>query len=328
VETGACGALFLHYPCFDGLVSAAIAWDYLETSAGWAVDAIRPVNYDVRGSWLETPLPAHSAVVDFLYHPDAAFWADHHGTTFLTDASLRHYEDHRDGRGLLYDRTETSCAKLLWERFRYEVSDPQRYGELARWADKTDSAAYESVDEAIDGSSPALEIARSLALGDEQGYCELLLRHMRVDSLERIAALPDVRSKALEVRRRTELGIGAVGSSIEERDGIAIVDATQTGDAMINRYSPYRFHPEARYSVALIRSERDAKITAMRNPWKDFESVQLGQIFQKFGGGGHQRVGSLVMAIDDEPEKRLASIVDTIREEDQAQTTRQKRATV
>jgi nanoRNase/pAp phosphatase (c-di-AMP/oligoRNAs hydrolase) len=36
----------------------------------------------------------------------------------------------------------------------------------------------------------------------------------------------------------------------------------------------------------------------MRNPWLDFESVALGKIFQKHGGGGHQRVASTVLPID------------------------------
>lgn len=312
MATAARGALHLHYPCFDGVVSAAIAWDFLETSTGWALDAIRPVNYDVRDRWLETQMPPHSAVVDFLYHPDAAFWADHHGTTFLTDDSRRHYEEHRDGRYLLYDGTGTSCAKLLWQHVGERVSDPQRYGEMARWADKTDSAAYESVDEAIFGSAPALEIARSLALGEGQDYCELLLRHMRVDSLDDIAQLPEVRSRALAVRRRTELGMSAVQAAIADRNGIVVADVTQIGEAMINRYSPYVFHPEARYSVMLVRGDGDAKITAMRNPWLDFESVQLGELFRTFGGGGHQRVGSVVMPGDSEPQRRVDAIVDAI----------------
>lgn len=36
----------------------------------------------------------------------------------------------------------------------------------------------------------------------------------------------------------------------------------------------------------------------MRNPWWDFSSLPLGRIFEKFGGGGHQRVGSLLLRRD------------------------------
>ena len=39
----------------------------------------------------------------------------------------------------------------------------------------------------------------------------------------------------------------------------------------------------------------------MRNPWMDFPSVPLGRIFEKVGGGGHQRVGSVELRSDQFP---------------------------
>jgi nanoRNase/pAp phosphatase (c-di-AMP/oligoRNAs hydrolase) len=41
--------------------------------------------------------------------------------------------------------------------------------------------------------------------------------------------------------------------------------------------------------------EGSTKITTMRNPWLDFESPDLGKFMQRFGGGGHKRVGSVVL---------------------------------
>jgi nanoRNase/pAp phosphatase (c-di-AMP/oligoRNAs hydrolase) len=48
----------------------------------------------------------------------------------------------------------------------------------------------------------------------------------------------------------------------------------------------------------------------MRNPWREFPSVPLGDIFSRFGGGGHQRVGALIL-----PTERIAdarAILDQI----------------
>ena len=77
------GTLYFHSACFDGLVSAVLAWVFLETK-DWRFQGFIPVNYDVRTMWLSDPLKTPAAIVDFLYHPDADFWADHHPTTFLT----------------------------------------------------------------------------------------------------------------------------------------------------------------------------------------------------------------------------------------------------
>jgi hypothetical protein len=95
--------LYLHYPCFDGVMSAALAWDFLETSQHWTIAHAMPVNYDGSAGWLARKLPARSAVVDFLYHPGAAFWADHHATTFLSDAVRGDFEA-RASEFVAYDR--------------------------------------------------------------------------------------------------------------------------------------------------------------------------------------------------------------------------------
>ena len=67
-------------------------------------------------------------------------------------------------------------------------------------------------------------------------------------------------------------------------------------DATVSRFAPYYFFPQARYSIGLTRHQNTVRITAMRNPWLTFESIPLGKVFKRYGGGGHQRVASLVLA--------------------------------
>jgi len=230
------GTLFVHYPCFDGLVSGAIASDYLETNRGWTIGRIVTVNYDRQASWLAEELPQNSAVVDFLYHPAATFWADHHATTFLNDEVRISFECYLRERIHLYDRTAPSCAKLLWDHFGAVSSDVERYGEMAYWANRTDSAEYASVEEAIFGTSPALQINATLALRNDSEYGIRLLRSMRTMTLAQIAALPEVRSKADEVRERTEIGLRDIASAVRlEPSGIAVFEARPSENAIINR---------------------------------------------------------------------------------------------
>src|SRR5206468_3131423 len=106
---------------------------------------------------------------DFLYHPQATFWADHHSTTFLSAEAERDFV-RRGSPYLIYDDGADACAQLLWDRLERAFGYRNlKYAELVSWAIKTDAARYESVWEAIEGNAPALRINCTLAYGDQNG---------------------------------------------------------------------------------------------------------------------------------------------------------------
>ena len=313
------GYLYFHSPCFDGIVSAALIWDFLEATEGWTIERPTAVNYNERSSWLGTQLNQPCAIVDFLYHPDAEFWADHHLTTFLTEESRRDFERQRND-WLVYDEQSGSCASLLWKH----LADPlghrnSRFGEMVSWAEKIDSASYESVQEAIFGEAPALRVSASLALNDDRAYCEQLVRDLRVATLDHVAESTEVTSRCAKVRALIRAGLERLAASVKLEDDIIVFDV-DASDVIINRYSPYYFYPQARYSAGIVRFPGRAKITAMRNPWREFPSVYLGKMFERdgVGGGGHQRVGSVLLAGDRAEKARsiLESLVHEIQQED------------
>jgi hypothetical protein len=304
------GTIYLHYPCFDGIVSCVLAWEFLENKQGWHLREVRPVDYGLRADWLSTELQAPCAVVDFLYHPQAQFWADHHSTTFLTEDAKADFERRQDG-WLFYDDTFGSCASLLWARLGEFLESADRYAEMVRWAEKIDSARYSSVEEAILGDSPALKIRLSLMRRNGGDYSEQLVRALRHGTLEEVAQLPEVADRYQEARSLVMAGLDRFGKGVRlEQDGIAIFDVSTTDTAIMSRYAPYYFFPQARYSVGVLRAADSAKITAMRNPWLEFPSIHLGRLFERYGGGGHQRVGSVVFA--GERTKEVATILERL----------------
>jgi len=304
-------ALYFQFPCFDGLISCLLAWDFLESAGGWKITRFRPVNYDIRDKWIATRLDTPCAVVDFLYHPRASFWADHHLTTFLTAAAKADFERRKRQRCLLFDGRARSCAGLMWNRLRPQIPGAARYEEMVSWADKIDSATYSSVHEAVLGDAPALRISRSLMLTGGADYARLLLRALHTGDLESTARLEAVRTRLDEVQRRVHAGLKRVEKRAALREGeIAVFDIQPNEDELISRYAPYYFFPDARYSIGIVRLPMGVRLTAMRNPWRNFKSVSLGNILARFGGGGHQRVGSLVL----EPENadRLPEVMERL----------------
>jgi hypothetical protein len=287
--------VYLHFPCFDGVVSAALASEVLRSRSGLLLNALVPVTYELRQNWIQTKLQKPAAIVDFLFHPEADFWADHHATSFVTDAVERKFLGSR-GRQFLYDSTAKSCASVIWKNCAGILPDCNDLEELVRWANKIDSAEYDSVQEAILGDSPAMAINRSLTINPDANYCEFLVRSISSKGLLRTARHREVLKRSDKAQKKIWRGLQIAKGNIQLTDDIALLRLASQPDAIISRYSPYYFHPEARYSITCLELPEGTKITAMRNPWLDFESIPLGAVLEKFGGGGHQRVGSVFIS--------------------------------
>jgi len=285
--------LYLHFPCFDGIVSAVLVSLFLEKSRGWRFKRIEPVNYGLKKTWLDTSLPERSVVVDFLYHPHAEFWADHHPTTFLTEQVKADFEQRR-GAFRIYDKQSGSCALLLWRNVGETFRGDRRLEEMVHWAEKIDSAAYDSVEEAFSSVHPALILSRSLAVDADHQYCTFLVNRLRRTSLQEVARAEAVQTRFGRAQDLGWLGLERVRQTVRLEGDVAVFEANGEG-ALINRYSAYYFYPKAHYSIGVTRTEHSVVVTSMRNPWLDFESLNLGEFMREFGGGGHQRVGSVVL---------------------------------
>lgn len=303
--------LYFHSPCFDGAVSAALASDFLERVKGASSVTLHGVNYNLRKRWLTNALRRPCAVVDFLYHPDVDLWADHHPTAFLNSEVRRDYEN-RQNAEIFYDSQATSCAILLWQRWAPQIGEPGiRYEELVQWADKIDSARYASVEEAVMLKAPALKINLALGTSRDRMFSHRLVHLFRDKTLEEVAADPEVRKEYERGWQLQQRGMEKLRGAIElNKDGIAIFDMEANG-LMLNRYAPFHFFPRARYSAGIVRVGGNAKVTSMRNPWMEFPSAPLGELCVPLGGGGHRRVGSILVN-DRDPKPVLQALLGGI----------------
>lgn len=318
-------SVYLHFPCFDGVVSAVLVSEYLKRKQGLETGRIVPVNYSERETWLSRQLAKPAAVVDFHYHPDADFWADHHQTTFLTP-TVRSQFLHRDSADLLYDPYAPSCANVIWRK-SYRLLREPRFREMVDWARRIDSARYKSVKEAVLGDAPAMRISLSFMHDSSASYCTFLVKELRSKSLPEVAACPRVEVAYKKVREATLSAQKRFREASHlENDKIVVFCVKNTGKELLSRYAPYLEYPGARYSVGILETRGGAKITAMRNPWLHFKSVPLGQIFNNYGGGGHQRVASVQLKDVDQAKRTLSHILNDMRRVSTAGTSVHKEA--
>src|SRR5207253_3332273 len=133
------------------------------------------------------------------------------------------------------------------------------------------------------------------------------------ETLENVAQLPEVEERYEQARDMIQMGLNRFAHMSKlESDNIAVFDVDTNG-VIISRYAPYYFYPHARYSAGIMRSTNGASITVMRNPWREFPSVFLGKIAEKFGGGGHQRVGAILLR-DKQPEEARLILEQVLQE--------------
>jgi hypothetical protein len=289
------GHVYFHAPCFDGIASAVLVWDFFEVKRRWRAVRLHPVNYEIAPRWLARRLSHPCAVVDFLYHPRAEFWADHHVGPFVTPDAEAHFR-RRARTEALYSPSAGSCAEVIWRllkvRFGYRND---RYRTLVHWAAKLDAAKYRTVEEAVYARSPAPRIARTLVLEGGRRYASYLVRRLKVEDLNAVAASTPVRRRYEQTQSQLKRGLAQVERSLNvEEDGIVTFEATDP-DAFVTRYFPYVFKPKAPYVAGIIRESGGLKVTAHRNPWLGPGVVSLGNIVKPFGGGGHHQVGSVML---------------------------------
>jgi hypothetical protein len=302
------GVLF-HAPCFDGLVSAALATE------AWRRDGrrveLKPVGYAMKARWLDNPpTDGPFAVVDFLYHPDATWWADHHLTTFLNPPMHADFERRRGaGEAVLWDPASPSCADLLWRSLGSEASR----ADLVNATIKTDQASYSSPEEAVFGDRPELRINRSLGVDPTHDYLVSLVEDLMVRDLADVAERADVAGRAGRADDASAEALTIVRRDVRQHADVLVLEWSEERGPL-NRYLPWLV-ADGRYSVVLRRGRELAKLTVMRNPWRAFPSLPIGELLEPWGGGGHERVGSVILPQPDASRVAEAVVRELVKQE-------------
>lgn len=287
--------LYLHKACFDGVASAAVATWLFEKLGKEKPKAMEPVDYDVGPSWPKTLLEPQSCVVDFLYHPGAAYWWDHHETSFLDAKLQRHYERRRTAY-VYWNPAAPSCAAVITACARRLGAElPAHLADTVRWADKLDSASYESVEEAVGNASAARQIALSFHVDSSVEYHRLLIDAMQESTLDEIVKRTPFRSRSAEALRRYWKGLKLMRQNSRLERDIVLYDVTLNSE-IVDRMMPFYLFPQAKYSLGIWRSSDQTKVTSNASPWQKRSGPNLGKIFARYGGGGHRDVASVILS--------------------------------
>jgi hypothetical protein len=96
----------------------------------------------------------------------------------------------------------------------------------------------------------------------------------------------------------------------EERDGTIFFDIADQPQEGFNKFIPYYLYPQATYAIGLSKSSFRTKVSVGSNPWTKADPakmVNLAQICERYGGGGHARVGAISFPPDQADQARAAA---------------------
>ena len=102
----------------------------------------------------------------------------------------------------------------------------------------------------------------------------------------------------------------------EEKDGTIFFDITDLDLEGYNKFIPYYLFPDSIYNVGLSKSSFRVKVSVGSNPWSKREpTVNLAKVCERYGGGGHARVGAISFDVNqsDAAHKAALEIVEELR---------------
>ena len=281
---------------FDGLCSAALFSVLLDSlfDTSQMQFLYVDVDYDVKDRWLQNPLHKPNAVLDFLYHPDADWWFDHHVSTFLEPAHRKRY---KNGPRQFWDIDYDSCPGLLRQHFLnyyplFGQANLDRFSEWIHWSNVIDGAKYSSPSEVFDYRHPCLQINASLAREPDSSFFRFLIEEIRHKSPDEVARTTPVKRRYERVRYDQQTAIDEAASLMcLSPSQIVFTDLTDS-DVPFMRYLPYYRFPEASYAISVYNKSGKFSVSVGKNPWKEFSSKNIGEICRTFGGGGEDDCGS------------------------------------
>jgi hypothetical protein len=311
--------VFYHDKCFDGACSAALFTRFHRERVA------QGANYEYHGLvhragalFDETEFSGdENAIVDFKYSssPHITWWFDHHLSAFLTPQDHEHFlacqRDPGCAAHKFFDPTYTSCTSFLAHiastHFGFAVAP---VADLISWADIVDGARYQSPQAAVEMAAPAMKLTLIIESTQDPAFIPRLIPLLTEMPLAAVLEQAFVAPLLPPLLERHRAAIELIRSRAEEKDGTIFFDITDHPLEGFNKFIPYYLHPNATYSIGLSKSSFRTKVAVGSNPWTKADPAKmlnLAQICERYGGGGHARVGAISFPPDKEEQARAAA---------------------
>jgi hypothetical protein len=311
--------IFFHDKCFDGACSASLFARFhqecIQTASNYSFQGLV---HKAGALFDEKDFGGgDNAIVDFKYSasPRVTWWFDHHLSAFMTPEDEADFKrGQADGSQRMrkfYDPNYTSCTSLIADVARDNFDfDASPLRDLIYWANIVDGALYESAEAAVAMKAPAMKLTMVIESASDPMLVPKIIPLLTEMSLERVLEQDFVQSLVGPLMERHRAAIGLIRERATVEKGVITFDITDQPTEGYNKFIPYYLHPEATYNVGLSKSSFRVKVSVGTNPWTKkpvAELANLAEICERYGGGGHARVGAISFPRDREEDARKAA---------------------
>jgi len=307
-----------HDNCFDGAASAAFFTRFLQDKfypeAEFHYSGLAHKASDLfENNCFDGDV---NAIVDFKYSPDPrlTWWFDHHQSAFLRPEDEDHFH-RQSSRRKMFDPSFRSCTQFIAtktkELYGYEARDLQ---ELVEWAEIIDGALYENAQAAVEMAAPAMKLVLVIENARGTGMVQRIIQLMCRHTLSQIAGDPEVRALFEPLYQRHLESIGAIRERSRCQGGVVYFDLSDSDLEGYNKFIPYYLFPDSLYTVSVSLSSFRTKVSVGSNPWARRPlNHNLATICERYGGGGHARVGAISFEKGD-TDRALAAAREIVQE--------------
>ncbi len=282
---------------FDGRASSAMFLDFLR-SRGDSVGNYFAVDHYIQLKWdkliRDSKNPA--VIFDFYYHPKAAFFFDHHATTFIR---LDWEKSFRRSKYFNLNFKYESCCHLVFDVLtkNFGYRPPKYVRDLVKWANVVDAAKYKSSKDTIDLKEPALQLDAYIDHESHHGdplrwVIEALSRTdlKRVAEEERVVRV--VKLVKLKIKQSLEFHF----KNLQVYNKVCFIDLSEAKVERV-RFAPHYLVPDLVYIVTLLRSGEFYRVAVGGNPWRSKQcKIDLRKLVRErygFKAGGHRRASGI-----------------------------------
>jgi hypothetical protein len=308
-----------HGHCFDGLASAAVfaklvgaldsrSYQFEFRACGYGQGQARADARLLDGD--------DNAILDYRFAnaPKLGWFFDHHRTAFQHDEDRAVFEERSQGGRYFYDPAYTSCTKLVADVARERFKIDLGLEELVRWADRIDSANFDTAEQAVSRADPMMQLVSVVEHYGDDAFLTRMVPELLNKSLTEIANSTETRDRYRPLGRKHERFVERVRHKGERRGRVVFVDLTETVLDTVGKFVTYALFPDSVYSVIVGLLKSGPKISVGYNPWSGRPlDTDISAICARYGGGGHPVVGGIAFAQNEV--ERARSVAQQIADE-------------
>jgi hypothetical protein len=172
-------------------------------------------------------------------------------------------------------------------------------------------------------AAPAMKLTMVIESTQDGALGQKLIPLLTEMPLQQVLYQPFVQELLGPLMDRHQAALKLIGERATVDLGVITFDITDKPTEGYNKFIPYYLFPAGTYNVGLSKSSFRTKVAVGTNPWTPLPAEKLANlavICERYGGGGHARVGAISFPPDREDDARSAAreIVAELWERDNA----------